>query len=801
MYKIMIQSLTHVDHIYIISQYIYSYTESKLFHFLPNLNEDYVSIINTKTDGVISMHKYTSQYRSHQHQTVWNKIIQNGYENALIIDNEFISIYDDNFIFKLNKILYQLPIDYFFISLDAGFDNIHADLTRYKEHKCLPTYISSNNIRSISSYVISNTGCKHLLNINYDVLSSSNFKNVYWAEPVIFDFLNTSPTFQRKPSHSSTPIKSIKVVFINFPMDPFRHDPSCCLHGANFYTFFKNLFYKNGYNIELTKDKSECDVLIGSVFGDTSIASSYPSKVKIFFTGEARERFKFNDVMEYYTHFIGFDEPTNNNMFRVPYWLWCFHDFTDFNSTGLHAMIQNKAEDLSVRTNCALIANTDFSQIRTLLFKLLTCSNVQIDCPSSLCNNTPIKIPSTTPNYFDDKINFLKNYKIEICFENIIENGYITEKIFGALYAGCIPVYWGSSFDKYIESKIINQDRIIRLDDNLTNLDYVIETICKLINDNSFFIEFASKPVFLHTGWKHAHHYMGTCIDWFGNILNTHCSNFYSIELEVGNNFKLNEHDIITHDKLINTLLLRNDTLVITKSTNNITRKNIDSAKIVCIIDNPSLNLFLSKIFNIIPNKIKLITINCNAIPIDILNNPKIVHLYTSEYTYTHHKISGFPYGLKQNKQIKHFFAKHTIPSSKNEKPLLPFIHNTNDYYTILKEIKNICNVTTTDNIIRRDYNHIYRNYKYIILPFSSNDDLIWECLYLNKIPIIQESIMSSQLFEDLPVILIEWNNIINNRLTDVLKSKIERFNNNRESTFNYNKLKLSFWIDLISDY
>lgn len=46
----------------------------------------------------------------------------------------------------------------------------------------------------------------------------------------------------------------------------------------------------------------------------------------------------------------------------------------------------------------------------------------------------------------DDKIELLKNYKFNIAYENIKdESGYVTEKIFDAFEAGCIPVYWGAS--------------------------------------------------------------------------------------------------------------------------------------------------------------------------------------------------------------------------------------------------------------------------------------------------------------------------------------------------------------------
>ncbi|OFZ29753.1 MAG: hypothetical protein A2622_11075 [Bdellovibrionales bacterium RIFCSPHIGHO2_01_FULL_40_29] len=44
-----------------------------------------------------------------------------------------------------------------------------------------------------------------------------------------------------------------------------------------------------------------------------------------------------------------------------------------------------------------------------------------------------------------DKLTTLKKYKFSICYENAYGiPGYITEKIFDSLTAGCIPIYWGA---------------------------------------------------------------------------------------------------------------------------------------------------------------------------------------------------------------------------------------------------------------------------------------------------------------------------------------------------------------------
>jgi hypothetical protein len=45
----------------------------------------------------------------------------------------------------------------------------------------------------------------------------------------------------------------------------------------------------------------------------------------------------------------------------------------------------------------------------------------------------------------DQKLPVLGRYKFAICYENAREiPGYITEKIFDCLFAGCVPVYWGA---------------------------------------------------------------------------------------------------------------------------------------------------------------------------------------------------------------------------------------------------------------------------------------------------------------------------------------------------------------------
>lgn len=43
----------------------------------------------------------------------------------------------------------------------------------------------------------------------------------------------------------------------------------------------------------------------------------------------------------------------------------------------------------------------------------------------------------------DDKLEAMSHFRFSICYENSIDEGNLTEKIFDSMCAGCVPVYWG----------------------------------------------------------------------------------------------------------------------------------------------------------------------------------------------------------------------------------------------------------------------------------------------------------------------------------------------------------------------
>ncbi|OGC94445.1 MAG: hypothetical protein A2W25_08730 [candidate division Zixibacteria bacterium RBG_16_53_22] len=50
----------------------------------------------------------------------------------------------------------------------------------------------------------------------------------------------------------------------------------------------------------------------------------------------------------------------------------------------------------------------------------------------------------TAPGECEDKIAIMAKFRFALCFENCAFPGYVTEKIFDCLLAGCVPVYFGA---------------------------------------------------------------------------------------------------------------------------------------------------------------------------------------------------------------------------------------------------------------------------------------------------------------------------------------------------------------------
>ncbi|WP_016991062.1 glycosyltransferase family 10 domain-containing protein [Flavobacterium sp. ACAM 123] len=94
---------------------------------------------------------------------------------------------------------------------------------------------------------------------------------------------------------------------------------------------------------------------------------------------------------------------------------------------------------------CCMVVSNATGTKRLDFFKNLSKIK-QVDSGGGIFNNIGGKVV--------DKLEFIKDYKFVISFENGQNDGYTTEKILEPIYKDCIPIYWGNKLvDKDFNSK------------------------------------------------------------------------------------------------------------------------------------------------------------------------------------------------------------------------------------------------------------------------------------------------------------------------------------------------------------
>lgn len=147
------------------------------------------------------------------------------------------------------------------------------------------------------------------------------------------------------------------------------------------------------------------------------------------------------------------------------------------------------SEDLKRKIYFAnfLASHDSENNIRGDFFKKLS-EFKRVESPGKLYHNN-----DTVVSWRDNsKIEFQAKSKFTLCFESTKHEGFITEKIIDAFYAGTIPVYYGSSTVK----DIINPKAYINVSDYKT-MDEAIERIKQLDNNDEMYMEMMREPIFI----------------------------------------------------------------------------------------------------------------------------------------------------------------------------------------------------------------------------------------------------------------------------------------------------------------
>ena len=82
--------------------------------------------------------------------------------------------------------------------------------------------------------------------------------------------------------------------------------------------------------------------------------------------------------------------------------------------------------------------------------KSVTNGTLVVDSYGKCFHNVNQPVSRHQNNWYASKIEVLKNYKFSVAFENSKSDSYVTEKIFMALEAGTIPLYYGTEKVKFM---------------------------------------------------------------------------------------------------------------------------------------------------------------------------------------------------------------------------------------------------------------------------------------------------------------------------------------------------------------
>lgn len=221
------------------------------------------------------------------------------------------------------------------------------------------------------------------------------------------------------------------------------------------------------FDIELS-DKP--DFLIYSMYSDTNL--DYSNCVKIFFTPE-NIRPDFTEC-----HYaISFDYMTRANHLRSPLFLWCGYDLSKMTQVlDADKIFEEKTKF------CNFVYSNIHCKKRNVFFEQLS-KYKKVDSGGKVFNNLGYNV--------GDKLEFIKQYKFTIAFENSSYPGYTTEKIIQPFVADSVPIYWGNP----VVHRDFNRKAFINVHD-FKNFDKVIEHIIEVDNNDELYKEYLRQPKF-----------------------------------------------------------------------------------------------------------------------------------------------------------------------------------------------------------------------------------------------------------------------------------------------------------------
>jgi hypothetical protein len=242
--------------------------------------------------------------------------------------------------------------------------------------------------------------------------------------------------------------------------------------------YFYNLL-KSNYDLVIDENP---DVLFYSSFGQDYLKYKC---TRVFYTGEnIRPDFAACDFA------FTFDFNFNKKHFRLP----LYSIYIDHHNM-LPQLERTKTREEAIKIweaktkfCCMVVSNPNCTK-RIEFFKQLSKFK-KVDSGGRVLNNVGGRVA--------DKIEFIRDYKFVISFENSDRNGYTTEKIMETILQDCIPIYWGNK----LVSRDFNSHRFIDYNQFKSEED-LIKRILEIDQNDDLAIDMIVQPPFSSSKTTH----------------------------------------------------------------------------------------------------------------------------------------------------------------------------------------------------------------------------------------------------------------------------------------------------------
>lgn len=268
---------------------------------------------------------------------------------------------------------------------------------------------------------------------------------------------------------------------------------------------------RSKYEVNISEDPYLSDIMFCSMFGNRRMMYDH-SVLRVYFTGE-NDAPDFNEA-DYAISFHHIDY--GNRHLRLP--LYAIYKSFDCLRKGLVSPLDKK--EAIQRDFCSVVVSSS-----------LICDPERLRIIDELDKRHPLSFGGFYRNNIgkrvDDKLEFISKFKFNLCPENSIVEGYITEKIMEPFVAHTVPIYWGtkdvsSEFNPEAFINLYDFDNLQNAFDYVLNLDqdpdayYKMLTAPKLTNNKHVLwetqlLEFLSNIVDNKRRYVTSYGYMGTC--------------------------------------------------------------------------------------------------------------------------------------------------------------------------------------------------------------------------------------------------------------------------------------------------